>query len=273
MPNKLHILLSQSKLWMFSRRVRDAFVRSVKWFPPRTPPLKFQRIQLSKLPKQHSFLSMHVCTAGSLSISHLILTAEKQTFKGSPQTDRNLSAFVLSFAKIFSTVPCKNCLLDESKFRGSPVFLFHKIVLSLWFVIPTAMMSSGWISRIIKLSVATLMHSLTQFQISMGSNSWFSDEAVPSTLLIFSSWHVRTSAFFVANIWNKTNGLFIENLAIPKLCRYEKNRSIYWFVMQASEFLFIGLPGIYSRSFRHSALQSDFQIDCQASSIRPNGFY
>lgn len=211
-------MLSQSRVSRFMSMVREAFVTSVAWTPSSVAPVRCHRIHVSNVPNMHFPSSTASRIDGTFSISHLHLMALKQLLNGNPHIDFRKLFLLWFFANmVFSSVlvrqsfharitlkiqlhligylvPAAN--LPMALYNGLPVSLFQSIVVSRWLVTAKAMISFGFMSKMIRLRTAPSMHSPTFCQISSGSNSTQSD----CVLISFSwtSWHVSTSALRAA---------------------------------------------------------------------------
>lgn len=90
--------------------------------------------------------------------------------------------------------------LPIALYNGSPVMESHTTVVSLWFVIPTATISVGSMVSWRKLNIVWLRHSLTAFNISIGSCS--THPSFGHVCVIGTWWYVNTSAVSAAKTWN-----------------------------------------------------------------------
>ena len=77
MPKIPHTSSRQVRVRMSMSMVREAFVTSVQWTPPLTPPVMFHRTQESVLPNSRSPASARSRAPSTLSRIHLILEPEK----------------------------------------------------------------------------------------------------------------------------------------------------------------------------------------------------
>src|SRR5665647_2651432 len=131
----------QVRVSRFISIVRDAFVGSVTWTPPSTPPVMFHSTHESVLPNSRSPASVLARAPSTLSRIHLIFGPEKYVARGSPTRALYRSAPPPSAPRssaIFAVrVSCQTIAL----YTDLPVVLSHTTEVSRWLVMPTAAMS------------------------------------------------------------------------------------------------------------------------------------
>lgn len=140
--------------------------------PPSTPPVKFHRIHVSNVPNMRSLDSSTSFTSTTFSMIHITFSALKQLLIGNPHTAfRKFFLLCIFVSSLFTMSSVLVSFHAIALYRGSPVNLCHRTVVSRWFVIPIATMSDTLMSNIVKFLVAFSMQSTTHFQISIGDTS------------------------------------------------------------------------------------------------------
>ena len=91
MPKIPHTSSRQVRVRISMSMVREAFVTSVQWTPPLTPPVMFHRTHESVLPNSRSPASARSRAPSTLSRIHLILEPEKYGDSPRPQICRKRS--------------------------------------------------------------------------------------------------------------------------------------------------------------------------------------
>ena len=124
--------MSQVLLFILNNIVLLAFVASVKWC---CPLVSFQIKKVSTVPNNKLLDFWSFFEIFTFSKIHLILVAEKYGSINKPVFLLKIFSyfFCLSFSQYsWVLLSCQTIAL----YTGLPVFLFHRIVVSLWLVIP-----------------------------------------------------------------------------------------------------------------------------------------
>mmetsp|Transcript_118408 Transcript_118408/g.334695 ORF Transcript_118408/g.334695 Transcript_118408/m.334695 type:complete len:253 (+) Transcript_118408:751-1509(+) len=142
MPRVSQMPASHANVLKSMSMYRDAFVTSVTWIPPSTPPVRLYVIHASTVPNMQRPSATAALTAGTFSISHFIFTAEKYVETGKPVVWRNRSGPPTAF-NCSATSAVRTSSQTIALVKGLPVFRSHATVVSRWFVMPTAATSRG----------------------------------------------------------------------------------------------------------------------------------
>src|SRR6266536_3549844 len=128
---------SQARVASAQRSVREAFVGSVTWAPPRGPPVRFQITQESIVPIRRRPEATRGFASGTLARSQWIFVAEKYVRMGSPVRERTSGSKPPAMsARHFVSVRV-SCQTIAGAI-GIPESASQRTTVSRWFVTPSA---------------------------------------------------------------------------------------------------------------------------------------
>ena len=166
MPKKSQRDSSHCCVLILNNIVLDALLKSVTCFP-----VKFHNNHASTVPTSALPSSIRFLISASLSINHLIFSAEKYEASGRPHFSRSISLQPCSAINWSAVSFDRESHHTIARCKGFPLFLSHTIVVSRWLVTPIHLICSRLKFSAKNSCTVWSMHFRALLRISFGHSS------------------------------------------------------------------------------------------------------